>query len=376
MYKKIYFLVLLFFIYPFKAGAVLPPDIIFSIGSSIYQIFAGLSIFLLGILSSFVPFLKNMFIKFKYLKPGFFIYASFIIFIVVFSFLFYDLGLNTQNQTTLNSRYFYYDKFILAGNLEEKPFLLDLRIIRREQNNEFLHYYSVDVIHNNEIFKLNKEKTSNNPNIITNLLFEDFMHIKNSDNSSRDKYAFSFLNQDQKFEVMTEELISDFVVKNRPEYNSYISVGQASLSINGKEYKVNIMHQGIFSIDYKESLYFDGLENIEGESMQFVLWDDLGEFYLFDQSISNNLNTNYQSHFWALNKKNNNLTQKAFSGNLFVEDKSVFSGSILDFSITDLTLNLNPLFTESNHGFVQGILKNNNAYKNVYGLGFYEKYGK
>jgi len=142
---------------------------------------------------------------------------------------------------------------------------------------------------------------------------------------------------------------------------------------------MHIMHQVIYSTDYTDSLYFEGLNELDSESVQLILWDSQGAFYMMDQSRVENNNPKYRSHFWGLKKDIEGNLNKIFRGELQkenIESGVKFSGIIPDFAISELVLDLKENLEGNKYkGLVEGYIINGSEKKEVVGLGFYEKYG-
>lgn len=384
-----FFYLLVIFFYPLFSQAVLPPDLIFSIGNQVYQIIAGLGFLIFGLLTSIVPFLKVFFEKFKHIRRGIFIVGFLLLFLTLGSLLYSNSNIfnknpipDQENISEKENNRFYSDRFVISGKDDkDAPFLLDLNVSRIENKDKLYdHYYFVDIVHGSKKEQFYEKGVSANYEILENLFIKNFQRNKNLDNSARDVYNFSFSHAGKKYKIETYELVSDFIIKNKPEYTSYVSAGKVSLFIDSRKFDMNIMHQVVYSTDYTDSIYFEGLNELDSESVQLILWDSQGEFYMMDQSKVENSNPKYQSHFWGLKKDAEGRLTKIFRGELKKENISnqvKFSGNISDFSINELVLDLQENFKgNKNRGFVKGYIINGSEKKEVFGLGFYEKYGK
>lgn len=385
----IFFLYLLvIFSYPLFSQAVLPPDLIFSIGNQVYQIIAGLGFLIFGLLSSIVPFLKAFFEKFRHIRRGIFIAGFLLLFLTLGSLLYSNSSIfnknpnpSPENISLKENHRFYSDRFVISGKDDnDSPFLLDLNLIRRENiDRVYDHYYFGDIVHGSKTEQFYEKGISPEYEVLEDLFIKNFQRNKNPDNSARDIYDFSFSQGGKKYKIQTKELVSDFIIKNEPEYTSYVSAGKVSLFIDSREYDMNLMHQVIYSTDYTDSLYFEGLDELDSDSVQLILWDSQGEFYMMDQSRVENSNPKYQSHFWGLKKDIEGNLKKIFRGEIQKENignRVKFSGIIPDFGINELVLDLKENFQGNKYkGLAEGYIINGSEKKEVFGLGFYEKYG-
>ena len=211
------------------------------------------------------------------------------------------------------------------------------------------------------------------------LFFSQYKRTDAPDHSSRGQYSFVFTTGGKTYFVDTDELVSDFIIKNKPEYTSYISAGNATLSIDGNTSEVPIMHQSIYSDDYRPTVFFDEAGKIRSKTIQLVLWDSDNNFYLFDQSNVLDYSPAYSSHIWGLMKNSDGYTKKLFQGQVskaLVGSQLIFKALAPDFENANLEATLITKFSnEKEKGYVEGNIVDKKGNRQLYGLVYSNEYG-
>jgi hypothetical protein len=376
------FFIALFF--PVYTHAVLPPDVIFSIGSQLSQMFAVVGIFVAGGIMSVVLFGKKVVEKIRTIGMKKFISTLILICIIIGSFVYIVTKIkNKQPQEeggplSQSSYQFHSDRFVLAGELDNgKPFLFDIDINRKEIGGaQYIHYYMGNLVEGESSQYFYEKREANKSTILSDLFFKDFNKSLEEDHSSRYSYDFSFSFSGKNYTVSTDTMESDFIIKNEPEYTSYVSAGEATLSVEGVPYTVHIMHQAIYSTDYRKSVFFEGFSDLKSQTHQLILWDDEGTFYLVDQSEVDGYSQFYASHFWTLTKYRNESMKKAFSGTV-TKTNTNFTASIPRFENTKINVYIKNFFERnSNEGYVEGSITDALGTRSISGLGYYHRYGE
>lgn len=379
---------LLFFIvlcFPAYAHAVLPPDVIFSIGSQLSQMFAVIGIFAAGGIMSVVLFGKKIVEKIRSFGVKKFLTTVVLLLIIIAVlvcafFKIKNVHAPVDDDTSPQSSYqFYSDRFVIVGKFDNaEPFLLDIDINRKEESqSKFIHYYIGNVVIGERgEYLYEKKEGVVNEHIMSNLFFTDFDKKVEEDHSSRYSHDFTFSLFGKNYEVSTDTMESDFIIKNEPEYTSYVSAGEATLSVEGVPYTVHIMHQAIYSTDYRKSVFFEGFSDLKSQTHQLILWDDEGTFYLVDQSEVDGYSQFYASHFWTLTKYRNESMKKAFSGTV-TKTNTNFTASIPRFDNTKINVYIKNFFERnSNEGYVEGSITDALGTRSISGLGYYHRYGE
>lgn len=389
MNMKIFFsLIILVLFFPRSAQAVLPPDFIFSIGSQLTQILAAIGVFFIGAVMGILPFIRRFGEVIRSRKVMLISVGATLSFCALLVLIGIRTGYFHQgpkiitpvDNTSITGYRFFSDRFVIAGEPDDEgPLLFDLIINRKESlQGGFDHYYLGNIIAYGKNGKFYKEKLSTNEDIIPDLLFSSFKKVEATDHSSRYKYFFTFSLLGRDYEVVTDEFTSDFIMKNDIDYTEYTSTGNAKVNIDGKISSAHIMHQGIYSNDYRPKVFFDSGKEIHSKTIQLILWDEEGTFLLVDKSNVFEVSDAYSSHFWGLMKDKDGNTRKAFSGQL---DKKIENGVTMFQSIipnfnTNFSAELITSFKKGlEKGWVEAVVTTDSGTRQFYGLGYYHEYG-
>ncbi len=393
--KRWAILITIILFFPYLAHAVLPPDIIFNITSQVSQIVTAVSLAIGGAVFAIGPTLKNFFYRLRNMKLSTkiligvlsLVSISFAVYFFVYT---YGTGTYTPGSSmprgpliSENSigHTFYSDRFTIAyKNEKNEPFLIDLIINRKENDSGgFDHYYLGNIISGNQNGKFYKEGVSDNSAVLPTLFFTSYTKTKAEDHSSRDAYTFSFKLLGENYNIVTDELVADFITKNEIEYTSYTSSGNARISNSKGTFVAHIMHQGIYSNDYRPKIFFDDKGELRSETIQLILWDDENNFYLVDRSNVFEESPAYSSHLWALIKERDGTTKKAFGGEVHkisTRSNTNFTALIPNFKFKSINALLTHRFAKNqDKGWVEAKVELPSGTVSAYGLGYYHEYG-
>lgn len=106
----------------------------------------------------------------------------------------------------------------------------------------------------------------------------------------------------------------DFVTRDSIIYTRTHSVAQAVVTVNGQARTASAFVERTHSSDADAGVFFPGFESVEATTAQFLLWDSVGNFYLFDTTDVKNPVPQYRSHTWLLRKFPDGRLEKSFSG--------------------------------------------------------------
>ena len=141
------------------------------------------------------------------------------------------------------------------------------------------------------------------------------------------------------------DIKGDFVTKNTPHYTRYQSTGIATIKFHGETFTANALVEGIHSIDFSESIFFDGSDLVDADTYQFVLWDEDDNFYMIDDSNVRSDTPKYPSHTWLLHKdKASGYTKKGFDSTItttVLPDGTETNWKITTPDFNDGSINLN-----------------------------------
>ena len=391
---ELFTLLLLICAVPHNAYAVLPPDIIFNVGSQLYALFAGIGVIFFGGLLSIVPYIKDLFEKIQrgrhILVPllAFFfgiscaLFYSFLNLTPVAPIVYPPTTTSSSTEAIAHEYRFFSDQFVIVGKTADgEPLLIDLTLSRKEKkDSQFQHYYSGNVLVGKRSDLLYKTRDVTQSAILSDLLFSRFERHVAADHSSREAYTLQFPFMGKTYTLVTEQLVSDFITKNEPDFTNYVSAGKGTISLDGKDLAVFVMHERTYSTDYRTSIFFAGSDTLKSKSIQMILWDAQSNFYLIDQSDVQGTSTAYASHMWALTKDTNGFARKAFDGSVTEENEGGvigFSALIPSFDNARILVKLtHPISTKKTEGWVEGTIQNTHGTVPLVGLGYLHTYGE
>lgn len=354
----------LFLFIPLPALALLPPDVLFSVGTSVVQFFSISALLIAGMFSSFVIIIRKW-LSLSWRKLLIIIGTIFFVTLVVITIV-YMIELQKQRESykneimilqsenaslqevvessvllndyqnllkelrnddfnnlytfsssTQSRNHFFGDLLILYGKINNQPFALELDFNRLEKSSGvFSHYTFLDGNIGNNLFSDYDIRYSTSTELVTNNFINKIERVYANDLSSRDVYIgeVSVLGKPLTFRV--ENLQGDFVSRNRSSYMQYQSVGTAIVGYDGQESKVYAMVEGVFSVDYTKHLFFPNRNTVDAKTYQFMLWDKTGNFYLIDESQVFSVTPEYPSHTWVLYKNADGTMKKSFEATI------------------------------------------------------------
>ena len=373
---------------PLTAFAVLPPDIIFTIGTQLWQIVVGVGALVVGSITALFPFLKSASVNMPrkrvvILSIGLSLAFVGFIYLIFISATGSKIPRLVSTQTASSTGYeFHGNRFVFLGTKSNgERILINLEINRKElPNGGFVHYYMGDVMNGASSTPIYFERTDASREVLSDLFFSQFKRTLPLDHSARESYVITFTTPGSIFSIETEMITSDFLIKNEPEYTVYIGVGRAVGVVDGESVPLHAMIERAYSNDYRTTVFFDPNELIPTETVQLVLWDELGNFSLLDSSRVDALSPAYASHFWGLQKSFEGSAKRVFDGNAFMRmlgDRNEFSAHFssggrahtIDVILTK------PFLKKTEEGYIEGVLFDGEKKRSVHGLGYHHLYG-
>ncbi len=387
LFRRIFLLVVLLLSVPQYVGAVLPPDIIFSVGAQFAQFFSLIALVAGGVIGSILVALRSHVLLIQ--THGRFIIATVII-LVCASITTFFIVQETQNRAlyetqiqilndqitaltrtiTVQStstasdpmvvppevgweslsdmrKVFNNDTLFLYSADAEDPFYLEIDMNRRQTpSGLFAHYYYlIGVLDGVDSHEYHFSYSSSTTPIPTEFI-ERIDRKPFSDLSTREEYSGTVLRNGTPLSFVVQNVQGDFLTKNSPAYTRIESVGSGLVTYKGKTFPVHALVEKLYSNDFSKYIFFPDSENVEAETRQFVLWDSEGNFYLIDQSAVTSDTPQYPSHTWLLHKNaKENYTQKSFTADVTAEfvlgqQEKRWSISTPDFDQATINLSL------------------------------------
>lgn len=368
---------------PHFAFAVLPPDVVFSVGAQLWQVLAGIGVFLTGAVVSVAPFIRSA-VESVASRKRFFAFGILLVFLGI-GYTVAVIGSGRTEIPPLSAlsapeHRFFSDRFVLTGKRADgAPILVDISLNRKEEDKKFIHYYYTDIIDGENAGKFSDTEVAPGEDILPKLGLSRFVRTLPGDRSTRESFVFAFSRFGKTYEIEARDLSADFLTKNEPEYTQYGSAGSGMLTEGGETIPIALYHERVYSSDYRPSIFFDGHETLRSTTTQLVLWDEAGNFYLIDDSDVATGSPAYATHFWALGKDASGRMRKAFTGSAGREydgEKTRFVAEVPGLSGAKLSLELLRGYAPGDsEGFVRGEISDAAGRRGVEGEGYFHIYG-
>ncbi len=214
-----------------------------------------------------------------------------------------------------NYRQFFSEDIVIQGKDDQNQlFFLKLSMNRKQQQkDQFRHYYFANLIYGN----LNKSSddyfNAKMADIPASKFFISYKNQRAIDLSTRQGFDFLLDVDHHQMKVEIENLSGDFLIRDKPQYTKYGSVGNAKIEIGGKNFRAKAFVSTIYSTDYSKYIFFDGYEDVHALTDYLIFWDEAGSFYLVDHTVTQQNNPAYPPHTLVLYKDGpGNWTKKAF----------------------------------------------------------------
>lgn len=389
MVTRAYFALFAALLFPHTALAVLPPDIIFSLGTQLWQIAVGILALIVGSITALFPFLKGATANIPRLRV-IMLSLGMCLLLSGFGYLVFiaatdtgtEVGAVSQSASTTGYE-FHGNRFVFLGTLASgDDVLINIDVYRKERSlGLFTHYYLGDVVNGTSSTPIDVVRDATTSAVLPDLFFSQFARMLPEDHSAREAYALSFVSGGHAYSIETDMITSDFLIKNEPEYTAYIGAGKARGVVDGESVVFYTMIERIYSTNYRPTIFFDPDGKVKSETIQLVLWDAEENFYLADQSRVDEFTPGYASHFWGLIKSAGGASRRIFAGSA---ERSNSGGSVhftaqfLAEGRQDglLTAQLvKPFAGEDDEGYVEGSVTDAGQERSVRGFGYHHRYG-
>lgn len=144
---------------------------------------------------------------------------------------------------------------------------------------------------------------------------QQFKVVDASDLSARANHTIALnLNDMSEFKFTTAVVDADFITRNSPAYSRTHSVSTTTIYIDSEPLEAKVYIEKTYSDDADNAIFFPGSDKLSIKTAQFIFWDNINNFYLFDSSNLATPVPQYQSHTWLLMKRFDGLSRKSYSG--------------------------------------------------------------
>lgn len=308
---------------PFVSSAVLPPDLLFSVGSSFAQWLSVLAAVFAGIVASTLPFARSAAEGFRasrgkiLLALGVGCAVALVIALVALPEQTSPppIILATSTPSGIVSREFFADDIVLVA--PESPFgrfAVDLSLNRKQEpDGTFVHYYYADLLLGTTTFGRYDSAQLPHAALAPVGAVAEIVRDRSADLSARATIAGTLQFGPHTVMFATDELNGDFLIKDLPEYMKHGSAGRVRLEVDGTEFDGFVYAAHISSTDFAPTIFFPGYNTMHANARQFMFWDAEGNFFLADRTDVREEIPAYPSHQWTLFRSSDGMARKGSS---------------------------------------------------------------
>lgn len=374
---------------PLPVAAVVPPDLVVSVGSQI----AGFFSFFVVLIGSVIASLGIVYARWY---PYFRRYAAYVAFGLLAVLLLGSNYVLWSEITALRAQpptvvappdftreegeedcdvcEFQSDGLILFSPDENDPFVLDLSLNRiQEPSGAFTHYYFLDGFMAGESVSDYTQFLASETTPEAYGFLGEFARIPPADKSVRDRYAGEVTMNGQSVSFSVPPVNGDFITRNRPTQTQYQSAVRGEVRIGDESRPVYVLAEALHANDFRPDVFFPGYEDMRSLTYQFILWDEEGSFYLIDRSDTLSDTPAYPSHSWLLYKEaGTGFTKKGFETTvteLGSEEWVVTAPAFRNARITvSATATFHPADGEREKWIVRGVILDERGERGISGI--------
>lgn len=372
--------------FPFVSYAIVPPDLLFSLGAQLTQF---LSLFAIAAASIFASvsliFRQSLFV----FRDHFWPVATLILGLSLLTVVGYSAwSIHTlENQyrdrissiattASSSSAHRYYNDSVTLWQTETDalPQAVMLDLNRREVlNGTFEHYYYLTNLGDSNTDHYTYELAATSSPMRTNFL-DTFSRTPAADLSVRDTIQGTAVVDGDPLTFTITNPQADFLTRHTDLYTRFHSAATATVQYRGEQFTMQALTEGAYSRDYRTYIYFPGLDRLHATTYQLILWDDDNNFYLLDDTTVHTPNPAYPSHTWVLHKQaDSGYSKKAFQATITRPTDDTWQVSLPD--IASSTLNLTTTQAHYNrrmdrtHLLLEGTITDDNGTRRISGIG-------
>jgi hypothetical protein len=378
--------------FPRPTRAVIPPDFIFNIGSTVIQVFSIIVLFFSAVFGVAYRYLKVRFATLFSSKlflvlmilvliigsgAGAFWYASQKEKAAFASWLQRSRYTSSSIPTT-TVRYYFYDRLILHGfDKERKPFLLYFDGSRKQLNGIYGHTYSAYLVYQGRVYQDYTSFTSSSSTLVRSGFLLDLVHTKPNE-LPEESYSLTLSLQGKKITAQIPHVQAEFLVKNNLEYLRYVSPTTATVTIDNERIETNVMVDRVLSTD-AALVTLEDFPGIKNRTHSIVFWDERQNFYHLDSSEVFTPNVPYYPHTWILYKNSDGTMRQSQTSTVHLtppqSSSPEWSLSLPELNHADAVIKVIRFTDRGNNSFsgiVEGSITDSFGTRKVHGYGFYE----
>ena len=385
--------------FPNITYAILPPDIVISLGTQFVQVFALVSVFVGGTIGSLAVLGKRwLAFNVKTVMYGLFLFSLLLLAILIALTIRHSYIVNLQNNQVVfleeqnqllqeglsgvgtTTQYvehsFFSDTITLYSDELPEPFVMEIDLNRKAfQLGQYEQYAFLDGSWDGTPFHNYTYLRTTSPTPQADDFIISFERQRFVDLSTRDSYTLTLQIKGDLMTVTIPQVVGDFVTRNDLAYTRIQSVARAEVAYRGETFTADALVESTYSNDYRQYIFFPEYDEVVTQTHQFILWDEVGNFYLIDDSDVTPFTPSYPSHTWLLHKDTRtDTTRKSFDATIrtqtSVDDIPAWTIQIPQFDLATFTLSPTHTFkdeTNRKRMLVTGTVEDTNGTRSISG---------
>ena len=209
-----------------------------------------------------------------------------------------------DNECSFLSKGYFNNSIVVVFDYDD-PKVLSFDFYRKQIEEGYEHYYYLNLYADDGFSSYISEVFADEV-----IRYGKFEVTEFSDFSTRANYDVNIVVKGNEI-VFNEDFDADFITKNDLSYTRYSGVTEGEIIFNGVLYDAFFYLENSYAADYSKLVYFPGLNDLQSVTQRFVLFDEVGNFYLLDNTVVSEDNPYYPSHSWYLQKESG-LIKKGF----------------------------------------------------------------
>lgn len=379
-------LMLLLIAVPHPAEAIVPPDLLFSLGSQFTQFISLIAITAVSIFTAIaVVFRQTLFVFRGHIWPV----ISALLGITLLATIGYSVWsiqqLDQEYRTDINdiianassttAHHYYNDSITLWQTTTDaipRAIMLDLN--RKEvRSGMFEHFYYLSILGDRDLDDYTYQLAATSSTVADDFL-RSYSRTPASDLSVRDTITGTIEIEGDPLRFVINEPEADFLTKHTDLYTRYHSATTATVSYRGETYTTFALAESAFSNDYRHYVYFPGLDRLHATTYQFILWDERGNFYLLDDTTVHTPNPAYPSHTWVLHKQaDTGYSKKAFRASVVRDTPETWTVKLPDIASSSIRMTTRQEHynrrIDRSHIQLEGTITDNTGTRSISGIG-------
>lgn len=310
MMRASFILILLLLVIPRTTHAILPPEMIYAVGSQVLQLFSVVAV-VIGLFISSLYYWGNYGLIFLKKRIRILFVCLTIILMGVFIWLYnYQLQvcltevelvrqdvnhvpegmiskLCGSSDKELQPEFrFYSDTITLYGQFNAEPFFLILTVDRQQDDvRKFTQSVSAEGYIDGQTISLQDITKTNSINVTPASFLRQFNKEQSADLLNRYTYTGKLDIAGVLLYFSIQETDGDFITHLDPANVQHFNAATALVTFGADRLDVQAVTKTVFADDYRKYVLFKDGQETKVTAHKFLLWDENNNFYLLDHTV-------------------------------------------------------------------------------------------